>query len=430
MVKDVPRLKRLFLLGCEHLRAIIWNWWSGFKGLLCIDTRPPRMLGCTRPFIAQLEGFELQVHATITDARLARSLSREIVKYYPFVRKVYFNINITSSPACSSEAVKLEVTSKERIESSDEQHHGVPAGLYGDVLSKVGDSPIPMQDFPQPPTQQSDRRIEIGDGSQNVQSEVETYDDKNLSGLLARRTESLHVHDALARTIMPAMLLRNLRWCRAERCPNLEAVFPSGAVENNALKTFWASDLLKARCIWSKFDSDAEYLLRQWRPYSLERLQHLHLRSSPSLQYIRASGAVCLLPQLGDPAHHPLRRPQARIRAREMGAPEQRRVPEAGHHPPARPAGAAADMRGRRDAGAEARDHQDQGMLEPAPAAGLEGPRARHVEAGRGGGVEKEVWDALEWDGVDAGHHPSLYATPVHARCYKKRGLLRGTVLR
>jgi hypothetical protein len=69
-------------------------------------------------------------------------------------------------------------------------------------------------------------------------------------------------------------------------------------------------------------------------------------------------------------------------------------------------------------------------MLEPAPAAGLEGPRARHEEAGRGGGVEKEVWDALEWDGVDAGHHPSLYATPVHARCYKKRGLLRGTVLR
>ena len=39
--------------------------------------------------------------------------------------------------------------------------------------------------------------------------------------------------------------------------------------------------------------------------------------------------------------------------------------------------------------------------------------------------VEKEVWD-----GVDAGHHPSLYATPVHARCYRKRGLLRGTVLR
>ena len=39
-------------------------------------------------------------------------------------------------------------------------------------------------------------------------------------------------------------------------------------------------------------------------------------------------------------------------------------------------------MRGRRDAGARAGDHQDQGMLEPAPAAGLE--RARKEEADRG----------------------------------------------
>ena len=43
--------------------------------------------------------------------------------------------------------------------------------------------------------------------------------------------------------------------------------------------------------------------------------------------------------------------------------------------------------------------------------------------------VEKDVWDALEWDGVDAGHHPSLYEAPVHSRYYKRR-MLRGTVLR
>ena len=100
MVKDVPRLKRLFLLGCEHPRAIRNCSW--FRGLLCIDTRPSRMLGCTRPSsIAQLEGFRLQVHAIITDARLVRSLSRQIhaiVDDRRWVLKfVYFNINITSS---------------------------------------------------------------------------------------------------------------------------------------------------------------------------------------------------------------------------------------------------------------------------------------------------------------------------------------------
>jgi hypothetical protein len=26
--------------------------------------------------------------------------------------------------------------------------------------------------------------------------------------------------------------------------------------------------------------------------------------------------------------------------------------------------------------------------------------------------MEKDVWDALEWDGADADHHPSLYEAP------------------
>ncbi|CAN6344869.1 unnamed protein product [Urochloa humidicola] len=43
--------------------------------------------------------------------------------------------------------------------------------------------------------------------------------------------------------------------------------------------------------------------------------------------------------------------------------------------------------------------------------------------------VEKDVWDKLEWDGVDASHHPSLYQAPVHSRYYKRR-MLMGTVLR
>jgi hypothetical protein len=43
--------------------------------------------------------------------------------------------------------------------------------------------------------------------------------------------------------------------------------------------------------------------------------------------------------------------------------------------------------------------------------------------------IEKDVWDGLEWDGVDTGHHSSLYEAPVHSRYYKRR-MLRATVLR
>ena len=42
-------------------------------------------------------------------------------------------------------------------------------------------------------------------------------------------------------------------------------------------------------------------------------------------------------------------------------------------------------MRGRRDAGARAGDHQDQGMLEPAPAAGLDVEIDRGDREGRVG---------------------------------------------
>jgi hypothetical protein len=37
-------------------------------------------------------------------------------------------------------------------------------------------------------------------------------------------------------------------------------------------------------------------------------------------------------------------------------------------------------------------------------------------------------WNNLEWDGLDVGHHPSLFM-PCHSRYYKKQ-ILRSTVLR
>jgi hypothetical protein len=41
---------------------------------------------------------------------------------------------------------------------------------------------------------------------------------------------------------------------------------------------------------------------------------------------------------------------------------------------------------------------------------------------------EKDWWNNLEWDGLDVGHHPSLFM-PCHSRYYKKQ-ILRSTVLR
>ncbi|CAL5008997.1 unnamed protein product [Urochloa decumbens] len=417
MVKDVPRLKRLFLLGCEHLAAVL-NFW----GLVCLDTRPVRMLGCTRPSIAQHKHFQVEVHAIIADARLARSLC-SLVKNAFSSRGVYFNINITSSTA------QPEATSKEAIEStSDDQRHYVVPSLYGDVFSEISDALIPMQAFPQPPSLQSDRHIEIGGGSCNMQSEVlDIYNDQNLGELLANYTESLHVHDALARTIMPSKELRFLRWCRAERCPNVDVIFPSGAKEyGNALETIWTSDLLKACCIWSK---GLHSFHKKYSGYmNFKSLRHLHLRSCPSIEYalplwrpsfpslealhiIHCGSLRHVFEQDEDEEHQSSVLFPNLITICLHDLPALRLICEDAET--LAPALETIKIKG-------------CWSLRRLPAL-----KGREIDVKKPAmEVEKDVWDALEWDGVDAGHHPSLYEAPVHSHYYRQSRLLRGTVLR
>ena len=81
------------------------------------------------------------------------------------------------------------------------------------------------------------------------------------------------MHDASTNGSMSAGYLRPLKWCRMERCPNIDTVF------SPKVDTFWASHLLMARCIWNKGS--------RWQPEdSFRSLQHLHLRSCPRLQFV------------------------------------------------------------------------------------------------------------------------------------------------
>ncbi|CAL5004499.1 unnamed protein product [Urochloa decumbens] len=432
MLVDVPRLKRLFLLGCECLRAIKWGSdprkQRKVLERLCIDTRPAgRVLGCAaQPSLGTFSrSFHLQVHAIIVDARLARSLAlaAAIFNEWP---NVSFSINITSLTACSGAVVQPEATASKMTETVDENHH-VVAGLYDDIFTKVGDALTPMQAFPQPPTQQSDHHIEIGDGSRNVQTETQEVSDiKNLASLMSEYTESIHVHDvSTCSSTMPASDLYQLRWCRVERCPNLHAVFPPGAEDyNGRLETIWVSDLLMASCVWSKGP-------RRW--YSSDRfegLQHLHLRCCPSLQFALAMdkrpsfpslktihivhcGDIrhIFVPGMEEYQHTSVQFPKlTTIHLHDL--PALQKICEAAKT--LAPALETIRVRG-------------CWSLRRLPSLMGREPSMRRRPAVE---VEKDVWDKLEWDGVDAGHHPSLYEKPVHSRYYKRSRLLRGTVLR
>ncbi|CAO2205538.1 unnamed protein product [Urochloa humidicola] len=443
MVVDVPMLKRLFLLGCERLCAIKWSYGEKSPNLrlmdmICIDTRPgsgsvpgyarrPPSLG------GQSQKKYCWMHATTADARLARSLWAlvSIASYGVY----FFNIRITSSGDVAVEPADEATTSKEMMIGSDDQRQHcctVRGGLlYSDVFAKVGDGPAPMLTFPQPPTRQRNRHIEIGVGSRSVQSETteQIPQINNLASLMSDYTKSLHVHHVSTCTsAMPAAYWYNLRWCRVESCPSLQFVFPPGALDyHGRLETIWVSDLLMARCIWSKgkqLDND-----------HFGRLQHLHLRRCPSLWFALAMGSRPSFPSLetlhiihcGD------------LRHIFVSGLEEWQHTSVQHTSVEFPKLTTIHL------------HDLPALQQMCEAAVMVAPKLKTIKIrgcwslrrlpalkGRKPGkvkkpsveVEKDVWDALEWDGVDAGHHPSLYEAPVHSRYYKRSRLLRGTVLR
>ncbi|CAL5016965.1 unnamed protein product [Urochloa decumbens] len=425
MLVDVPVLKRLFLLGCENLRVISWGPYDSMKPLqlelLCIDTRPERAHGFTRPSLAQHKhSHYLQLHAIVADARLARSLSLLVSRYanQRGNENIYFNIHFTSSVEYV-DGVQLETTSKDMVKPSIEQHH-VHVRRYDDAFSKIGD--IPLLIFPQPPTQELDRHIQISHGSHGLESDLAHFN--GLGYLLTDHAESLHMHDALTSASMPAGFWERLRWCRLERCPNLGTVFPPYVLEWNTLQTIYASDLLKIDCIWSKNPVPRDPHFRN--------LQHLHLRSCPRLQFVLPvsfssfqSLETLHIIHCGDLTHvfvldtwcpeevaaHGVSFPKlTTIHLHDL--PKLQQICEAKMLTPALKNIRIRGCFGLRRLPTMATYEPGVSVTRPA------------VE------MEKDVWDALEWDGLAAGHHPNLFEPPVHSRYYRRSRLLRGTVLR
>ncbi|KAK1664323.1 hypothetical protein QYE76_052482 [Lolium multiflorum] len=420
MVVQVPRLKKLYLIGCTHLRAIIHLHLTSLE-LICIDTRAGIMR--PRPSIDTDKCCRLQLHAVIVDARIAYSFKKLLLPSHLAVEDIYFNIHITSSPRVFDGVVQFEETNNQKFDHYDQGslQQLIPAGKYNDVLSMVED-PL-MQAFPQPPASELDRHMEIAEGSCYVESGLERE-----LGLLMDIAESLHLHDvSIHATIRDALCMwRYLRWCRVERCPKLDTVFPSRCYGFCALQTLWASDLLMARRIWS-----------QGSPYSsFKNLQHLHLQSCPRLQFmipVCESSFPCLetlyMIHCGDLVHvfEPNRwYPEDIISSidlpKEMISLYPKEIISAGvlfpklttihlHDLPklqqickvkmVAPALESIRIRG---------CWSLRGL--PSVAACAKGEKKPTIE------IEKDVWDALEWD---AGHCPDHFEAPVHSHYYKKK---------
>lgn len=458
MVRKVEKLQRIFLMGCKQLRAIFWPE-NGMKQLrlLCIDTQQDALLFKETSYDDSLvrQEQEKYCHARvcITDMMFLQSLvltrsGDQMFCWGPAPFKLYVNLSATSEANGKNRNKETVghsfVDGAGQIVGSSTLHKqplvSMACRTYNDVsvedrASEIDGSSNPLHLEPQ------DLHIEIGQAT--INTNVVTSQAIQALCLMMDRVQSLYLHDNSSSTpvIIPPQTTstrehpinyRSLKWCRMERCPKLETVFVITSYTNGVffdeLETFWAAHLRMVRSIWSR-----------GRPYnapdtsSFSKLRAIHLYSCPRLQFVlplswghtlssletlhivcccdlkqvfpveawfvseiafKHQNGMLEFPKLKHLCLHDLFCLQQICEAK-IFAPELETVRLRG-------------CWGLRRLPATASHRQDRRLVA--------------VDC------EKDWWEKLEWDGLDVGHHPSLFA-PRHSEYYKKPQL-RTTVLR
>ncbi|KAM3317660.1 hypothetical protein ACQJBY_035393 [Aegilops geniculata] len=392
--------KKLILLGCEKLQAILWphkvvreEWF----GVLSIDTMPTSTSadGGKAPHVdwslhqQKEEMFKGGWRISLTDARLLRSLSS--IRWY-----------------LGGSSLHIDICSAATVDGSNDQ--GTATYKYRDVLKD--DRVAMMWDCPKIFSRHwtlvtciikvhSDKLLEDAPHASTCALMLPDF--------VREAATSLHVYNNPSIASIPAPPQgsgwKSIRWCRMERCPKLHTVFTTSDGSNVKsffwLETFWASQLLSACYIWdrptqsyfcnlnllhldhcprlvhvlpfSRWEGDTlgaletleivycsdlreafpldPQLQEQDKILEFPKLRHIHLHELPMLQ--RISGCRMWAPKLET------------IKIR--GCCSLKRLPLVGRN-----------------------------TMPP------------KVDC------EKEWWDNLEWDGLEKYHHPSLYE-PSHS---------------
>ncbi|KAM3214905.1 hypothetical protein ACQJBY_067075 [Aegilops geniculata] len=408
---DVPKLKKLFLLGCERLRSLIWKG-SPRLEVLHVDTQ-----GTKRSVVCCGEqgSFGFQADIVFTDGRFIWSFSEGLnSRSQNSVPKVYLLISCTSrSQASITKSIKEIGSSRQGL---------VPTRLllpYNDI-ARAKDVTCSLLVWNCQQLQTLNVHIEIGEGSYNLES---MQGEGHFGSFASFVVESLHVHDNCSITAIPPTNWQRLKWCHVERCPKLHSVFSNRnrPYSFRCIKIFSASDLLMAYCIWGGIKKTCDYLY--YTLESLQQLQHIYLYNCPRLAFVlpiyftlpnleTLQIAYCSNLRHVFPWDHEYTEEIAsgftfdnlkHIKLHHLHKLEQ--ICEVKLNAPALQTIGLRDCWG----------------LRRLPAVARQGPKPV-VDC------EKDLWDKLKWDGLRAGHHPSLFETRHSA--YYKRTLLRGSYLR
>ncbi|CAN6227478.1 unnamed protein product [Urochloa humidicola] len=292
------------------------------------------------------------------------------------------------------------------------------------------------------------KQLQLQDGEEGAGNSVSIPDS------ICDHAHILHVHDSLSINRIPSVeptlgsRWYYLRWCRVERCPQMESVFTAPQIRwperiFYCLKTFWASELPRARYIWNWNTPTVFHIVSDQPPVfhfevrSFDDLRWLHLDLCPRVIHV----LPLTLSMLCEYSHEYSLRKLETLEMVWCG--DLREV---------FPLYAKGDYNESTVATVCFRNLRRIHLHELPMLQGICGtwrisaPKLETVKIrgcwslkrlpaisryARKRSVicdcEKEWWDQLEWD-MNADHHPSLYK-PIHSRYYKKTSL-RGTVLR
>ncbi|KAF7082131.1 hypothetical protein CFC21_086011 [Triticum aestivum] len=300
--------KKLILLGCEKLRAILWpqkvviEGWFGV--LLSIDTMStstsadgwgaPLAHPHVDPSIQRQkeEIFKAQWRISIMDTRFLRSLSP--LRWYLGGSSIHIDV----CHAVTVGGSNIQGTSSDELVQVQPHTSTLMDSKYKDIL-KGGPVPtVVMRECPKIFVRQwtqvaaciinvimhgqSNKLLEDNPSITSIPARADTCA-LLLPHFLCEAATSLHVYDNPAITSIPAPPQgsgwRSIRWCRIERCPKLHTVFTTPDDSNVKsffwLETFWASQLLSACYIWDRPTQSYFY-----------NLNLLHLDHCPRLVHV------------------------------------------------------------------------------------------------------------------------------------------------
>uniref|UniRef100_A0ACD5XWY3 Uncharacterized protein n=1 Tax=Avena sativa TaxID=4498 RepID=A0ACD5XWY3_AVESA len=434
-VVQAPSLQQITLLGCLQLHAILWP-----------ENGLPELMVLYIDSLACRVHLELgQAYGTIFDMRFFQTLVLKSNLEFCWESSTRFHLNL--GIPCTKKVGESDKKMTDHGSSGQVIGRPRPMLLIPNNCSTYSDVYIETmttkQDYyhSSPELQPSDCHVEIGDGIYSTR--VESLEGIKAIVFVMDNVVSLHVHDnSSITTVIPENMIlvgengltwKSLQQCCVVRCPKMHTVFTTNYDYFcfNELETFCAANLLMVHCIWTKGrtvdtrDTRSFAELRSIRLYSCPRLKYvlplswaapdsylpnletLHIINCGDLKEVFPSEPLLLtkvsnkyrkggpwFPNLRHIYLHELYKLQHICEAK-MFAPELetirlrgcwglRRLPSLG----------------------PSRDNRRRPVIE----------------------CEKGWWEKLEWDGMEAGHHPFLFE-PHHSPYYNKP-LSRVSVLR